>query len=152
MSDIKKVVPFKDVVETSKTGILYLRCTRRNVFCTLVDSEEKRVKFSCSLGVSGVSHQALDFKNNYMKSKLLSQYFIQKVKGFSIGRLRIVTCGLSVGRATLLNTIRNSSLQIISIEDSTLAPHNGCRGPKQRRKKSRTKLSFKIKRLVTPSS
>lgn len=152
MSEIKTIIPFKDDNEAPKLGILYLRCSRRNVFCTLIDPKEQLVKFSCSLGISEVSRQALDFKNTYLKSKLLSQYFIRKIQEFSIGRLRIVTCGLGAGRATLLNTIRNSSLQIISIEDNTLVPHNGCRGPKRRRKKLRTKLSFKIKRLVTPSS
>lgn len=146
MSDIKKVVDY------FKIGILYIRCTRRNVFCSLVAPGDRRVISSYSLGISEVSQEALDPKNNYLRSKILGQHFLQKVKELGISELSIIVRGLGPGRAALLNIIRGSNLTIHNIEDTTLIPHNGCRSPKQRRKKLRTRLSFKTKRLLTPGS
>lgn len=152
MLNIKKGGLLKNFNDSSKIGVIYIHCSRRNVFCTLIDPLKKQVKFSCSSGVSEVSQSASRFNNNYFKSKILTQYFIQKIKEFGFDKLRIVIRGLGTARVVLISALRNSNLQIIDIQDTTLIPHNGCRGPKQRRKKLRTRLSFKIKRLVTPSS
>lgn len=152
MLNIKKSSLTKDFNNSSKIGVIYIRCSRRNVFCTLIDPSEKQVKFSCSSGVAEVSQSALKFNSNYFKSKILSQYFIQKIKEFGFGKLRIIVNGLGTARVVLISALRNSNLQIIDIQDATLIPHNGCRGPKQRRKKLRTRLSFKIKKLVSPAS
>jgi small subunit ribosomal protein S11 len=48
-------------------------------------------------------------------------------------KIEIVIKGRGSGRETSIRALKASGLTIVSIEDRTAVPHNGCRPPKRRR-------------------
>lgn len=129
-----------------KQAIVSVRSTKRNTFYNLIDVSDQKVKISYSLG-SIKSNK----RNTYADTKLLAHLFVQQIIELKYKDISfLILRGLGAGRSTLVNAFRNSGLRIGFIQDCTLTPHNGCRPPKIRRKKFRTRTSFKIKKLLTP--
>lgn len=48
-------------------------------------------------------------------------------------KIEVVLKGRGNGRESAIRALKNAGLNIISIEDRTALPHNGCRPPKRRR-------------------
>nr|YP_011008090.1 ribosomal protein S11 [Dictyotopsis propagulifera]WBP69956.1 ribosomal protein S11 [Dictyotopsis propagulifera] len=131
-------------MDVKKKAILYLKCTKRNSFCTLVDFSDLKIKFSCSVGIMK------NKKNNYLNVKLLAEKFVQKIIILGYNEVSIILLGLGLGRIVILNSIRESNLNLDLIHDYTSGIHNGCRPSKIKRKKHKSKISFKIKKLLNP--
>lgn len=134
-------------IKDIKIGYLYITSTKRNIFCTLINYSDKEVRYSCSIGVVKLSK--LDEANEYASARLFGQFLIHKLEN-RYQKLFLILNGLSVGRSAILNIFKNSGIIISNIKDRTRSPHNGCRPSKVRRKKTRTKVSTKIKRLLSP--
>ena len=52
---------------------------------------------------------------------------------FGMKTVEIVLKGRGSGRDTSIRALKSAGLRILSIEDRTSIPHNGCRPPKKRR-------------------
>ena len=50
-----------------------------------------------------------------------------------MAKVEVVINGRGNGRETSIRALKTAGLNIISIEDKTSIPHNGCRPPKKRR-------------------
>ena len=50
-----------------------------------------------------------------------------------MAKVEVVINGRGNGRETSIRALKNAGLNIVSIEDKTSIPHNGCRPPKKRR-------------------
>jgi small subunit ribosomal protein S11 len=48
-------------------------------------------------------------------------------------KVEVVVNGRGNGRETSIRALKTAGLNILSIEDKTAIPHNGCRPPKKRR-------------------
>ena len=48
-------------------------------------------------------------------------------------KIEVVIKGRGNGRETSVRALKSTGLNILSIEDRTSVPHNGCRPPKKRR-------------------
>lgn len=126
-------------------AVVYICSTKRNTFYSLIDMYDRKVKVSLSAGDIKPSK-----KNSYLNVKLLAQVFVQRVLELKYRNLSFVLRGLGFGRGAALNAFKNSGLCIDSVTDTTLTPHNGCRPVKIRRKKLRTRMSFRVRRLLSP--
>ena len=56
-----------------------------------------------------------------------------KAIDMGMAKVEVVINGRGNGRETSIRALKNAGLNIISIEDKTSIPHNGCRPPKKRR-------------------
>lgn len=130
----------------NRYGYVYINSTRRNLFCTIIDSIDKKVKYNCSYGLVKTESK----KVSYVPSKLLGSLFLNKIKTLRYDKVHIILVGIGTGRISIINSFRNSDIKILYITDNTLCPHNGCRSKKLKRKKLRTKMSSKIRRLLSP--
>jgi len=137
---------YLNIFESNKLGYVYITSTRRNLFCTIVDSVDKKVKFSCSYGLAKTDARKL----GYVPGKLLGQLFVNKIKSLKYNKVYIVLVGIGSGRIPIINSFRNSDINVLGVTDNTLCPHNGCRPKKLRRKKLRTKISFRVKKILSP--
>lgn len=131
-------------VKSEKYGYVYITSTKRNLFCTLIDFSDKKVKLNYSYGTLKLS------KTESVPAKLLGQLFITKLKSLKYNTIYIILTGIGYGRTLILNSFRNSDIKIVSIKETTRLPHNGCRPKKAKRKKLRTKISFKVRKLLSP--
>jgi len=135
------VVPIK----VEKRAYVYIKSTKRNLFCLFTDFDDKKVKFSGSFGLVKTSNL-----KDYVAAKVLGQLFVDKLSLLKYGAVFITLNGLGSGRIPILNSFRNSTIKVQSVQDVTLPPHNGCRPKKLRRKKHRTKITSRIKKLLSP--
>jgi small subunit ribosomal protein S11 len=57
------------------------------------------------------------------------------IKAIELGmeKIEVIIKGRGNGRVTSIRALKSAGLNILSIEDKTAVPHNGCRPPKKRR-------------------
>jgi small subunit ribosomal protein S11 len=52
---------------------------------------------------------------------------------YGLRAVDVKVCGAGLGREAAIKSLQSAGLKILSIEDTTGIPHNGCRGSKKRR-------------------
>nr|QWK44381.1 ribosomal protein S11 [Arthrothamnus bifidus] len=123
-----------------KKGIIIIKSTKRNVFCTLMDIDEKKVKTSCSLRVPSYENEYNERENLYTRGLLLGNLFGDKAIGLGYTEFTIfLGSGINKGRRGVVRGLSKKGVKITFLHLGTRAPHNGCRPVKVRRKKFRTK-------------
>lgn len=132
---------------THKSGILYIVSTKRNIKCSFVDTIEKKVKTSCSIGVIKVENTLLT--TEYERAVELGTFIAQKIQDLKYTKISVLLRGLGANRKAVVKGLERSGFIIDKIIDLTFSPHNGCRLSKIRRKKKRTKVSFNSVKLTT---
>nr|YP_009050511.1 ribosomal protein S11 [Sargassum fusiforme]AIG23778.1 ribosomal protein S11 [Sargassum fusiforme]QJC59485.1 ribosomal protein S11 [Sargassum fusiforme] len=135
---------FNSNTGTKKLGSVYLRCTKRNIFCTLVDCESNAIKTSCSLKVPDYKNEFNERENLYTRGLLLGKLFGNKIISFGYQKILVHIAGTSKGRFGVVRSFSKLGIDIYYIVLTTRTAHNGCRPFKRRRRKVRTKvLGFK---------
>lgn len=123
-----------------KKGVILIKSTKRNVFCTLLDTDEKKVKTSCSLRVPAYENEYNERENLYTRGLLLGNLFGEKVIALGYTEFTIyLGSGINKGRRGVIRGLSKKGVKIIFLHLGTRYPHNGCRPVKVRRKKFRTK-------------
>ena len=124
-----------------KKGNIYMKSTSRNIFCTLMDVRNKKVKTSCTLKVPEYENEFNERVNPYKRGVLLGELFGDKIVDLGFREVSIhLNSGINKGRRGVLIGLSNKRIKISYIRVSKGHPHNGCRPSKIRRKKLRTKL------------
>jgi small subunit ribosomal protein S11 len=112
-----------------RIGIAHITSTFRNTIITITDIFGNTLCWSSSgsLGFLG-SRKATAFAiQSATKNALL------KAIEFGIEKLEIIIKGCGEERESCISCFQISGLQVVSIEDKTGIPHNGCRPPKKRK-------------------
>nr|YP_010206427.1 ribosomal protein S11 [Alaria praelonga]UAX19939.1 ribosomal protein S11 [Alaria praelonga] len=123
-----------------KKGVIIIKSTKRNVFCTLMDAKEKKVKTSCSLRVPVYENEYNERENLYTRGLLLGNLFGDKVIQLGYTEFTIyLGSGINKGRRGVVRGLSKKGVKITFLHLGTRYPHNGCRPVKVRRKKFRTK-------------
>lgn len=125
---------------TSKLGSVYLRCTKRNIFCILVDYKSNVIKTSCSLRVPDYKNEFNERENLYTRGLLLGKLFGNKIISLGYSKIIVNIVGTSKGRFGVIRSFSKLGIDIHAIVLTTRTAHNGCRPVKRRRKKLRTKV------------
>nr|YP_011008194.1 ribosomal protein S11 [Eisenia bicyclis]WBP70095.1 ribosomal protein S11 [Eisenia bicyclis] len=124
----------------AKKGIIFIKSTKRNVFCILMDSDEKKIKTSCSLRVPVYENKYNERENLYTRGLLLGNLFGEKVIELGYTEVTIfLGSGINKGRRGVIRGFSKKGIKIVFLYLGTGYPHNGCRPVKVRRKKFRTK-------------
>nr|QWK44612.1 ribosomal protein S11 [Laminaria ephemera] len=123
-----------------KKGVILIKSTKRNVFCTLLDIDEKKVKTSCSLRVPAYENEYNERENLYTRGLLLGNLFGDKAIKLGYTEFTIyLGSGINKGRRGVVRGLSKKGIKITFLHLGTRYPHNGCRPVKVRRKKFRTK-------------
>lgn len=129
-SKIQKVIPpSKTSPKKITRGILYIASTYNNTYLTLTDPEGNVLTW--------VSAGKIGFKGTkkgtpYAASKA-AEVMAQAIEKLRLEEIQIKVKGIGTGRESALRTLATKGINIISIEDITPIPHNGCKRPKPRR-------------------
>ena len=128
----------------NKKGNIYVKCTSRNIFCTLLDVQSKKVKTSCSLRVPQYENEFNERENLFKRGMLLGELFGDKTLELGFREVAIyLDSGINKGRRGFLRGLvkkRKKRIKTTFIHLSKGYPHNGCRPSKICRKKIRTKV------------
>ena len=111
------------------TGVVHIQSTFNNTIVTITNIAGDTISWA-SAGSSG-------FKGARKGTPFAAQTAAEKasLEALSIGmkNVEIVVKGQGSGRETAIRAVEGAGLQILSIQDITSVPHNGCRPPKRRR-------------------
>nr|YP_011008229.1 ribosomal protein S11 [Halosiphon tomentosus]WBP70130.1 ribosomal protein S11 [Halosiphon tomentosus] len=136
---VKKKVHSSSVEQENKLGSIYIKCTRRNIFCTLMDTSNKKVQTSCSLRVPPYENEYNERENLYARGLALGELFAGRTVSLGYNKVIIYLAGVSKGRSGVVRGLSDTGVGIYSIVIATCNPHNGCRPAKVRRKKNRSR-------------
>jgi small subunit ribosomal protein S11 len=72
-------------------------------------------------------------KNTPFAAQTATRNAALKAIEMGMEKVEVVIKGRGNGRETSIRALKGAGLSILSIEDRTALPHNGCRPPKKRR-------------------
>lgn len=110
-------------------GKIYCNSTKNNTILTLIDTKGNTKGWSCS-GSLGFKNAR---KSTTYAAQAAAESIIKKAKVLGYTHLRLRVKGLGRGKQSCLRALSKSGLRIISLEDKTSIPYNGCRNSKKRR-------------------
>ena len=110
-------------------GKIYISTTKNNTILTLIDTKGNTKGCSCS-GSLGFKNAR---KSTTYAAQAAAENIVKKAKILGYTHLRLSVKGLGRGKQSCLRALSKSGLRIISIEDKTGIPYNGCRLSKKRR-------------------
>jgi small subunit ribosomal protein S11 len=125
---IRKIGSKKDKNKFTN-GIIHINSTFKNTIVTITNLAGNTISWA-SAGSSG-------FKGARKGTPFAAQTAAEKAafEALNLGlkTVEILVKGQGSGRETAIRSIQGVGFDIISIQDITPVPHNGCRPPKRRR-------------------
>lgn len=110
-------------------GIANIKTTFNNTIITICDILGNTVCWASS-GTSGFKGSR---KNTPFAAQTATKNAAAKAIDYGMEKVEVVIKGRGNGRETSIRALKAAGLAIVSIEDKTSVPHNGCRPPKKRR-------------------
>lgn len=125
---VKKEIKIK-VPQKIKEGKVFIFSSYNNTIMTLTDSQGNTLTWTSAgnVGFKGTK------KGTPFAASKVAEVLVQRAKKLGIDRVEILVKGIGSGRESAIRSLANRGLDIISIQDVTPIPHNGCRPPKVRR-------------------
>jgi len=125
MAVAKKKKAKKTVIE----GIAHIHATFNNTIITITDRAGNTIAWATA-GGSGFRGSR---KSTPFAAQVAAEKAGTKAQEFGLKDIVVKVKGPAPGRDSALRSLNAIGLHIVSIEDVTPLPHNGCRPPKQRR-------------------
>lgn len=111
------------------TGNAYINASYNNTIITLTEPNGDVVSWA-SAGASGFKGTR---KSTPYAAQVAAEKAVEKAKVFGLQKVHVFVKGVGSGREQSIRGLVASGLDIISINDVTPMPHNGCRKKKARR-------------------
>lgn len=110
-------------------GVAYIRATFNNTLVTITDTNGD-VLVSASAGTIGFKGSR---KSTPFAAQRAAQTAAAKARKMGLVEVEVRVNGPGSGRESAITSLQSAGLKIVSIEDVTPVPHNGCRPRKKRR-------------------
>ena len=130
MADSKKTTARKKKIKRSFTkGVAHIHSTFNNTIVTITDPQGNGIAWSSAgaLGYKGAK-KATPFAAQLAAEAAGKTAFDQGLR-----QVEVEVKGPGAGRESAVRALTTVGLQVLSIEDTTPIPHNGCRPPKRPR-------------------
>jgi len=110
-------------------GIAHIRASYNNTQITITDLNGD-VLCSASAGTIGFKGSR---KSTPFAAQRAAETVAQSARKMGMTEIEVLVKGPGSGRESAIRALEGSGIKIISIEDVTPIPHNGCRPRKKRR-------------------
>lgn len=110
-------------------GIAYVHASFNNTIITITDPAGRPIAWS-SAGKAGYSGSR---KSSAFAATIAAQDVGKIASSLGIRDIEIKMKGPGAGRESAVRGLQSTGLNVLTIEDVTPVPHNGCRPPKRRR-------------------
>ena len=125
MAVAKKKKTKRNIIE----GVAHIHATFNNTIITITDRSGNTLSWATA-GGSGFRGSR---KSTPFAAQIAAEKAGTKAKEFGLKDISVKIKGPGPGRESALRALNAIGLNVVSIEDVTPLPHNGCRPPKQRR-------------------
>jgi small subunit ribosomal protein S11 len=126
---VKKIKKSNKVVTQVPRGRAYVHATYNNTIINVTDLQGNVLGWSAAgkMGFSGPK-KATPYAAGVVVKDLLD-----KIAKYGVREVQVFVRGVGAGREGAVRAFHANGLNILSIQDLTPVPHNGCRPPKVRR-------------------
>ena len=119
----------KKVVVVTSMGQAHIKCSFNNIIISITNELGQVISWSSAgkLGFRGSK------KNTPFAAQIATEDAVKSAYELGLRKVDIFIKGPGSGRDSSIRAMQNAGLDVISINDVTPLPHNGCRPPKRRR-------------------
>ena len=119
----------KKIKRSFTRGVAHIHATFNNTIVTITDQQGNVIAWSSAgaLGYKGAK------KSTPFAAQLASQAAAKTAFDQGLRQVDVEVKGPGAGRESAVRALATAGLQVLSIEDTTPIPHNGCRPPKRPR-------------------
>ena len=110
-------------------GRVYVKSTYNNTIITFTDQQGEILTWA-SAGASGFKGPR---KATPYAASVAAESAVEKAKVYGLEKVHAFVKGVGSGREQALRSIQANGISLLSIQDITPIPHNGCRRKKPRR-------------------
>ena len=125
----KKDKSKKRVAVVNKNGQAHIKCSFNNIIISITNESGQVISWS-SAGKMGFRGSK---KNTPFAAQIATEDAVKSAYELGLRKVDIFIKGPGAGRDSAIRAIQNAGLDVMSINDVTPLPHNGCRPPKRRR-------------------
>lgn len=125
----KKVIRKRRVRKNIPQGVAHIHSTFNNTIVTITDPVGNVVSWS-SAGAVGFKGSK---KSTPFAAQMASEAAAKAAMDNGMVKVEVTVKGLGPGREAAIRSLQVAGLEIVSIQDVTPVPHNGCRPPKRPR-------------------
>ena len=129
MKMARKVVRKRRVRKNIPLGVAHIHSTFNNTIVTITDPVGNVVSWS-SAGAVGFKGSK---KSTPFAAQMASEAATKAALEHGMQKVEVVVKGPGPGRESAIRSLQVAGLDIVSIQDVTPVPHNGCRAPKRPR-------------------
>ena len=119
----------KRKVKVDANGDVHIHSSFNNIIISLTNESGQVISWS-SAGKMGFRGSK---KNTPFAAQIATEDAVKKAYELGLRTVDIFIKGPGAGRDSAIRAIQNAGLDVVSINDVTPLPHNGCRPPKRRR-------------------
>lgn len=124
-----KVATKKKVRRSVSRAVAHINASFNNTYITITDLNGDVLCWSSS----GTAKFSGSKKSTPFAATRAAEDVGNKARKFGVVELEVQVKGLGAGRESAISGLQSTGLRVISIEDRTPLPHNGCRPAKRRR-------------------
>ena len=119
----------KKIKRSFTKGVAHIHSTFNNTIVTITDTQGNVIAWSSAgaLGYKGAK------KATPFAAQLAAQAAAKTAFDQGLRQVDVEVKGPGAGRESAVRALASVALQVLSIEDTTPIPHNGCRPPKRPR-------------------
>lgn len=125
----KKVIRKRRVRKNIPQGVAHIHSTFNNTIVTITDPVGNVVSWS-SAGAVGFKGSK---KSTPFAAQMASEAAAKAAMDNGMIKVEVTVKGPGPGREASIRSLQVAGLEIVSIQDVTPVPHNGCRPPKRPR-------------------
>ncbi len=128
-SKMQKIVSEPKSQKRLQNGRLYISSSYNNTILTLTDEQGNVLSWATpgKFGFKGTK------KGTPYAANRAAEVMAQTIQRLKLDEINVKVKGIGGGRESAIRTLATHGINIVSIEDLTSIPHNGCRRPKPRR-------------------
>lgn len=119
----------KKIVKQVPRGNAYISATYNNTIVTIADPNGNVLGWA-SAGMVGFKGPK---KATPYAASMVVKHVADKIVDYGVKEVSVFVKGIGGGREGAIRGLHTNGFNVVSINDTTPVPHNGCRQPKRRR-------------------
>ena len=119
----------RKAVKQVSRGDAYIQASYNNTIITITDPNGNTLGWASS-GMAGFKGPK---KATPYAASMVVKMLMDKIADYGVKDVNVYVKGIGAGREGAIRALHTNGLNVLSINDVTPIPHNGCRPPKRRR-------------------